>query len=140
MLAEAISAQIIPTDQDPGAREAGVVYFMDRQLMGPYKKHQETYRQGLVGVDETAQAMKGKIFVELSDQDQIAVLNALASGKAEGNTWKTASSSQFFYLLRDHTMQGFYGAPRHGGNRGFVSYRMLELDYPPIIGQNRYKK
>jgi gluconate 2-dehydrogenase gamma chain len=36
-------------------------------------------------------------------------------------------------------MQGFYGSPRHGGNRGFVSFRMIGIDYPRIVGQNRYK-
>ena len=35
-------------------------------------------------------------------------------------------------------MQGFYGSPRHGGNKDYVSYRMLGLEYPDIIGQNRY--
>ena len=35
-------------------------------------------------------------------------------------------------------MQGFYGSPRHGGNKDYASYRMLGLDYPNIIGQNRY--
>ena len=29
---EAVAAQIIPTDDSPGAREAGVVYFIDRAL------------------------------------------------------------------------------------------------------------
>jgi len=36
-------------------------------------------------------------------------------------------------------MQGFYGSPRHGGNKNNVSYKMMRLDYPVIIGQNRYK-
>ena len=35
-------------------------------------------------------------------------------------------------------MQGFYGSPRHGGNRNYVSYKMLGLEYPRVIGQNRY--
>jgi gluconate 2-dehydrogenase gamma chain len=35
-------------------------------------------------------------------------------------------------------MQGFYGSPRHGGNRDYVSYKMMKLDYPHVIGQNRY--
>jgi gluconate 2-dehydrogenase gamma chain len=38
----------------------------------------------------------------------------------------------------DHTRQGFYGSPRHGGNRDYASYRMLGLAYPNLIGQNRY--
>ena len=37
-------------------------------------------------------------------------------------------------------MQGFYGSPRHGGNRNYASYRMLGLEYPPVLGQNRYRE
>ena len=36
------------------------------------------------------------------------------------------------------TMQVFYGAPRHGGNKNFMSYKMLGLDMPVVTGQNRY--
>jgi gluconate 2-dehydrogenase gamma chain len=32
---------------------------------------------------------------------------------------------------------GFYGSPRHGGNKDYISYRMLGLDYPLIIGRNK---
>jgi len=37
-------------------------------------------------------------------------------------------------------MQGYYGSPRHGGNKDNMSYKMLKLDYPVVIGQNRYNK
>jgi hypothetical protein len=43
-LVEAVTEQIIPADQDPGAKEAGVVYFIDKQLAGRYAKHQEAFR------------------------------------------------------------------------------------------------
>jgi hypothetical protein len=36
-------------------------------------------------------------------------------------------------------MQGFYGSPRHGGNSNYVSYKMMKLDYPHVMGQNRYE-
>jgi gluconate 2-dehydrogenase gamma chain len=34
-------------------------------------------------------------------------------------------------------MQGFYGDPRHGGNREGVSWKMLGLPYPPIRGRQQ---
>ena len=46
---EAICERIIPADQDPGAAWAGVVTFIDRQLVGPYRKLRKTYRVGLAG-------------------------------------------------------------------------------------------
>jgi len=136
----AICEQIIPGDEDPGAIDAGVPEFIDRQLTGPYKRYQNNYRKGLVGIDETSRAMFNKSFAALSWDNQTAVLKALESGKAPGTTWQTEPARPFFELVRDHSLQGFYGSPRHGGNRNYASYRMLKLDYPQIIGQNRYKK
>ncbi len=136
----AICEQIIPTDQDPGAAYAGVPNFIDKQLVGPYKRFQETYRNGLRGVQETSQAVFGGRFESLAWDRQTEVLKALEAGKAEGPAWKSLDAQIFFELIRDHTMQGFYGSPRHGGNWDYVSYRMLGLDYPQIIGQNRYRK
>jgi gluconate 2-dehydrogenase gamma chain len=136
----AIGEQIIPADQDPGATYAGCTNFIDRQLVGPYKRFQSAYRTGIEGVQETSVAMYGGRFESLSWERQTAVLKALEAGKAPGPTWKTQSAAEFFETIRDHVMQGFYGSPRHGGNRDYVSYRMLGIDYPQIIGQNRYRK
>lgn len=138
-LVDAVSEQIIPADKDPGAREAGVVHFIDRQLDGPYKKHAENYRKGLACLEKTSQAMFGKSFAQLAWPDQTRLLQALESGKTPKDIWTQPSSKEFFGLIRDHTMQGFYGSPRHGGNRNYVRYKMLGLEYPRIIGQNRYK-
>jgi gluconate 2-dehydrogenase gamma chain len=44
----------------------------------------------------------------------------------------------FFELVREHTMEGYYGSPRHGGNRDAVSWRMLGLDEPPLRGRAQY--
>jgi gluconate 2-dehydrogenase gamma chain len=136
----AICELIIPADEDPGAIDAGVPDFIDRQLAGPYRRHQKTYRKGLVGIDETSQAMFGIRFAALNRNSQTAALKSLESGKAAGPTWQTEPARPFFELVLNHSLQGFYGSPRHGGNRDYVSYRMLKLDYPQIIGQNRYKK
>src|SRR5882762_10533097 len=44
---EAITARIFPTDETPGAREAGIVYFIDRGLVTFGTEDQRTYRAGL---------------------------------------------------------------------------------------------
>ena len=134
----AICERIIPADQDPGATEAGVVNFIDLQLMGPYKRYRATYRQGIMGVEQASLKMFGLRFTELSPERQDAVLGELEQGRAAGEAWKVLSSKDFFSLILSHTMQGFYGDPRHGGNRGRVSWKMLGLPYPPIRGQLRY--
>ena len=137
LLVDAVAEQIIPADQDPGAHDTGVVHFIDRQLVGHYEPYQAIYRQGLVGLQETSRARFGQPFLKLSWEQQTEVLRALESGTAAGETWQTQSSREFFRLIRDHSMQGFYGSPRHGGNRNYASYRMLGLDYPQIIGRQR---
>ena len=47
------------------------------------------------------------------------------------------ASEPFFDLVVTHAMQGFYGDPRHGGNRDFASWRMLGLPPVPVRGRNR---
>jgi len=134
----AMCEQIIPVDKDPGATDANVINFIDKQLVTHYKTHQEEYRTGIKGVQETSNAMFKNKFENLDWEEQYQVMLELESGKAKGEKWKNNSSSGFFNMVRNHTVQGFYGSPRHGGNKNYVSYRMLELDYPQIIGQNRY--
>src|SRR2546430_701612 len=133
----AMSDQIIPADKDAGASWAGVVNFIDRQLCGPFKNLQAIYRRGLAGVDQSSRALHGKLFADLGSEQQIIVLRQLEEGKAPGAIWKQASSSEFFGYVVDHTMQGFYGDPRHGGNREGVSWKMLGLPYPPIPGREQ---
>ncbi len=135
----AISEQIIPSDQDPGAMYAGCTNFIDKQLVGPYRRFQSAYRAGIAGVQETSFVMFGNRFESLAWDNQTAVLKALEAGKSPGATWEKRSPAEFFEMIRDHVMQGYYGSPRHGGNRDFVSYRMIGLDFPQIIGQNRYR-
>jgi gluconate 2-dehydrogenase gamma chain len=120
--AGAICERIIPSDQDPGASAAGVLNYIDLQLMGPLKKHRRLYRQGLAEVDALADARFGKRFAALAASDKDAVLAVI-------------ESRPFFALIRDHAMQGFYGDPRHGGNREYASWRMLDVPPAPIRGR-----
>ena len=117
---QAICAQIIPTDRDPGAREAGVIHYIDRQLTRHFQAHQSAYRNGLAYIN----AAGGGSFAALPGDRQIEILR-----QAE------REAKPFFDLVVAHTMQGFYGDPRHGGNRGAVSWQMLGLAYPPIRGR-----
>jgi gluconate 2-dehydrogenase gamma chain len=101
---EAATARIIPTDHDPGAREAGAVRFIDRYLSGIGYVYAaadgsgflelsgkladawrarimdlgETYRQGVRDLDTIALQRFGTDFVSLRDPDQDAVLEQLS--------------------------------------------------------------
>ena len=69
---EAIAEQIIPAGQDPGAREAGAVRYIDRVLAGEQSYRLPVYTTGLVAIDQTSQAMFTHNFVHASSDQQIA--------------------------------------------------------------------
>ena len=137
-LAEAVAEQIVPSDRDPGAREAGVVVYMDRQLDGPLKRFAEKFKSGLAFLRQTCEAQHGKPFEALPWPDQTRLLEDLERDKAPKEIWTGPGAREFFNLCRDFTMQGFYGSPRHGGNRNYASYKMMGLEYPRVIGRNRH--
>jgi gluconate 2-dehydrogenase gamma chain len=124
---DAICEQLIPADRDPGAKQAGVVNYIDIQLTKAFRKHRAAYRKGLAGVDTTSRSKFSKRFVDLSPEQQLEVLNAVEE-----------NSRAFFDLILTHTRQGFYGDPRHGGNRKMVSWKMVGLPFPPVRGRQHY--
>jgi len=134
----AIADQIIPPDQDPGAAWSGVVNYIDCQLCGPFQNLQKTYREGLAAIDQTSRSLQGKLFADLDSQKQIDLLNAVEQGRVPATIWQQKSSAEFFRVVIDHTMQGYYGDPRHGGNREALSWKMLGIPYPPIRGRVRF--
>ena len=127
--------QIVPKDEDPGASEAGVVGFIDRQLATRAKRDLARWRAGIRGLDASARRRFGVAFADAAFDDQTALLRDLERGVAEAADWDAVAPAGFFRLLRDHTMMGFYGDPRHGGNKGRVSWRMLGVPDPPIRGR-----
>ena len=136
-LVDSIAAQIIPEDQDPGGRTAVVVNFIDIQLTGHYKRYQEIYRQGLARLEKTSLALYQMPWVSLPFGDQFTLLSRLEKGEAPEEIWDTVSSTSFFDLICEHCLQGYYGSPRHGGNRNYVSYRMIGIDYPQLCGRRQ---
>ncbi|MGB7847344.1 MAG: gluconate 2-dehydrogenase subunit 3 family protein [Candidatus Acidiferrum sp.] len=132
----AVCDQFVPPDRDPGADWARVVNFMDIQLSGPYFSLRKTYRRGLASLDHSSQAQFGKPFASLPSDQQIHLLKAMEKDELSDG-WKETSPSAFFELLLKHTMQGYYGDPRHGGNRDHASWRMVGLTYPPIRGRQQ---
>jgi len=131
----AICDQLIPPDADPGANWAQVVNFMDVQLCGPFRDLQALYRNGITCVDTIARGRFGKDFAQLGNDQQISILTALEKGDTPKNIWKTVDPRAFFETVLSHSMQGFYGDPRHGGNRARASWKMVGLTYPPVRGR-----
>lgn len=127
--------QIVPADDDPGATEAGVVVFIDRQLATREKDQLGTWQQGVRSLDATAQQRKGALFAELPFEEQRALLRDVEAGQVPAAVWGELDPQAFFGRLVHYTMMGFYGDPRHGGNRQHVSWRMLGVPPAPIRGR-----
>jgi gluconate 2-dehydrogenase gamma chain len=123
----ALCDQIVPADEFPGASQAGVVTYIDRQLIRHYRRHQETYLAGLGRTDEMSRDRFGCAFAEAIRAQQLQIVTVLEK-----------ENRAFFELLRQHTMEGYYGSPRHGGNRDATSWHMLGLPEPPLRGRAQY--
>jgi gluconate 2-dehydrogenase gamma chain len=125
----ALCDQIIPPDEAPGAAQAGAVHFIDKQLHRHFRKHRKVYREGIAALDRYCRERRGKSLVELAGDEQARLLLEYEQGPGR----------DFFYLVIDHTMMGYYGDPRHGGNRDQASWRMLGLPNPPVRGRLHYE-
>jgi gluconate 2-dehydrogenase gamma chain len=122
-----ICDQIIPKDEFPSATEAGALNYIDRQLVRHYRPHQDAYRDGLEQAEGLSRKRFGKALGELAVGDQLAVVTDLER-----------EHHVFFEMVRNHTLEGYYGSPRHGGNRDETSWKMLGLGDPPLLGRAQY--
>ena len=124
---EAMAAQIIPTDETPGAREARVINFIDRALVTFSKGSQPAYTKGLAELQaQTTQLFPtASRFSALTSAQQIQVLTAM-------------EKSPFFNLVRTHTITGFFASPVHGGNQNKVGWTLIghddSLNFKPPFG------
>jgi len=134
----ALCEQIIPADRDPGATDAGVIHYIDNQLVKRFKKHQQFYRNNLLLVNASSEQLHGSLFHTLGFDQQYEFMKKMQNGGLPAVTFNPNDQKAFFNMILEHSMQGFYGAARHGGNKDYMSYRMLGLEYPLVIGQNRY--
>ena len=122
-----ICDQIIPADDFPSASQAGVLVYIDRQLARHYRSLRDAYRDGLAGADAMSRVRFGRDMAALTSAQQAEMVSAIEK-----------QNRKFFDLVRNHTFEGYYGTPRHGGNRDAVSWRMLGLPEPPVRGRAQY--
>jgi gluconate 2-dehydrogenase gamma chain len=124
---EALTAQIIPTDSTPGAREAGVAHFIDRALASFMAPLAAQFVAGLKGLRNEVRSRypEGGSFANLSPGQQIEYLASI-------------ERSAFFASLRLLTVLGMFSNPSYGGNRNEVGWRLLGFQndhaYSPPFG------
>lgn len=147
---KAAVARLIPADErGPGALEAGVPEFIDRQMNTPYATGsiwymqgpfnpdvpkemgyqlplvpKQIYNLGITDANECCRQQYGKSFAELESAQQDAALGQFESGTA---SFKQLPASLFFSYLLQNTREGFFSDPIHGGNKGMVGWTLINF-------------
>jgi gluconate 2-dehydrogenase gamma chain len=139
---EAAVDRLIPSDDSgPGAREAGVAFYIDRQLAGAWGAGERLYRSGPWQPGKPSQGYqlpftpselfrnalgalihRPPAFAHLSPTEQDAFLDKLQ--KSEDDLGGVPAAV-FFESLLEATMEGFFSDPAYGGNRDMVGWRLI---------------
>jgi gluconate 2-dehydrogenase gamma chain len=126
---DAITARIIPTDETPGAREAGVVYFIDRALNTFAKDAQKAYQEGLPELQARVTEMFPGVakFSAATPEQQDEVLHSFDEGNTTARRPFRArpGAQDFFETLRQHTISGFLIDPDYGGNHDGAGWKVI---------------
>jgi gluconate 2-dehydrogenase gamma chain len=121
---DAFTERLMPgAPGQPGARDAGVLNYIDLALAGAYADWQDFYRRGCAALEEHCRKTYSKSFAQLSTAQQDSVITAMIEGKVSSFTWPT--SQTFFNTLRTHTMEGMFADPVYGGNKDFAGWRLV---------------
>ena len=144
---------IIPADAlSPSGTDCGCVAYIDRQLAGSWGNGGHFYRNGpflpdpkpeygyqlpltpreyfaagIRAANSWSVKTYGKTFDRLSPGDRAAALTAMEKGEAK---FDDLDSKQFFEMLLQSAVEGFFADPMYGGNRNKVSWKML--GYPGL--------
>jgi gluconate 2-dehydrogenase gamma chain len=130
----AASSRIFPSDEaGPGAREAGVAIYIDRQLAGPWGRDRHRYTQG--PFEENAPAEFGYQGQATPQQIYREGLKNLGGfdrlGPAEQDQkLRQIETTLFFSLLRQNTIEGMFCDPVHGGNVDMVGWQLIGYPGP----------
>ncbi len=111
---DVLTALIIPTDDSPGAQEAGVSEFIDFMASHGEKEIQQPMRDGLRWLEGAASKEHGTSFTALSAEQQTGILNRAAQRNGDRHA--------FFRLIRRYTVMGYYTS----------AIGLKELDFPGL--------
>ena len=114
-LFEAAAECIMPEDDDPGARQAGVVDYLDWLLARDEQgKTARQLAEGLDFLDAICRQACSNGFLECGQEGREQALRQVQS---------LPHATHFIYLLLRITLTGFLCHPSYGGNRDFAGWR-----------------
>lgn len=140
----AAASRIFPSDDGgPGAREAGVVIFIDRQLAGPWGRDARRYTHEPFDDGLAAEfGYQGKAAprdVYRAGLKDLAGFDSLSPAKQDDKL-KQIENSVFFNLLRRNTIEGMFCDPIHGGNVDMVGWQLIGFPGPRMSNVNDIDK
>lgn len=144
---EAAVERLIPADDvGPGALQAGVPSFIDKQLGGAWGAGERLYRGGpwsagtptqgyqlpftpaelfrhaVRGLNQDVRRNGGKPFEQLTPEQQDAYLTSLEKGQVDLNG---VPSNIFFESLLSLTIEGYFSDPVYSGNKDMAAWKMI---------------
>jgi gluconate 2-dehydrogenase gamma chain len=126
---DAFVDRIIPKDGNgPGASECGAANYIDRSLADALSAEKGTFVEGLTALDAFAMKSQGAAFADLAPEKRDTILMAMDGGTAEG--W--AGARTFFNRARRLTLEGTFGDPYYGGNKGFAGWDLIGYPGPRL--------
>ncbi len=136
LIVTAAAARIFPSDETgPGAREAGVAIYIDRQLAGPWGK--DLHRYAHEPFDDNAPAEFGYQSKATPQQIYRQALKDLKgftelTASEQDKKLKEIENTAFFSLLRRNTIEGMFCDPIHGGNVDMLGWQLIGFPGPQM--------
>ncbi len=131
---KAFAAQVIPTDDTPGANEANVVYFIDHVLTAYEPQVQTAFRAAIDALNNLVRQNFPSVlrFSTLNADQQFTIMQAFEKAPSKprldllGNFFGLEAST--FELMRDYAIAGFLCEPELGGNKNGVGWQVMGFD------------
>jgi gluconate 2-dehydrogenase gamma chain len=134
LIVSAAAARIFPSDENgPGAAEAGVILYIDQQLASPYGRDIHRYTQPPFEDGLPEQGYQGKATPQEVYREGLRLLgndfDGLPCDEQDGKL-RSIQETYFFRLLRQHTIEGMFCDPMHGGNKDLIGWQIIGYPGP----------
>lgn len=97
----------IPTTSTPGAIEAGVPAFVSRSIADCYPDEEiQNFKNGLEAINKEAKERYDDVFMELSEDDQLAFLTGLEKEGRDAS--EKLPSHNALHMLKELTLVGYF--------------------------------
>jgi gluconate 2-dehydrogenase gamma chain len=143
LIVAAAASRIFPSDDSgPGAREAGVAIYIDRQLAGSYGRDRFRYTQPPFEDAPATLGYQGKQTPREIYRHGLQSLTGfdLLGSAEQDKALQQIDSSLFFLLLRQNTIEGMFCDPLHGGNAGMVGWQLVGFPGPRMSNYDEIEK